>query len=42
MHTRRIGMAGCDNLIVDFLVNGSMPKPGTTCAARPISFAAGE
>ena len=31
-----------DDLVVDFLVKGAMPKPGTTCAARPISFAGGE
>jgi pimeloyl-ACP methyl ester carboxylesterase len=37
-----IALPCMDDLIVDFLVNGSMPKPGTACAARPISFAAGE
>jgi pimeloyl-ACP methyl ester carboxylesterase len=28
-----------DTLALDFLVKGSLPQPGTTCAARPLSFA---
>lgn len=31
-----------DDVAFDFLVKGTMPQPGTTCAARPISFAGGE
>jgi TAP-like protein len=37
-----LGVPCIDDLVVDFLVQGTMPKPGTTCAARPISFAGGE
>lgn len=37
-----LGVPCVDDLVVDFLVKGSLPKPGTSCEARPISFAASE
>jgi hypothetical protein len=37
-----LGLPCIDDLVFDFLVTGTMPKPGTTCAARPLAFADGE
>jgi hypothetical protein len=31
-----------EDLVADYLVQGSMPPPDTTCAARPMEFASTE